>query len=555
MNIHDKCLYESKEVWNQNLQLGQKNLVKAIIDFFPQDINTALDVGCGDGKLTEILGASKKCSIIGLDVSEEALSRCNFKTIQGDATNLPFKDGEFDVVLTTDMLEHLPHTIEKRVWDQLFRVAKKWVLVAVPFRENILDATAKCHHCGHQYHVNWHMRSYDWPELISRCSDSYEVDKIILTGEPWTPYHPLETKFRRKLMDEWSGWGDAICPNCKSHGDSPDTIKPLSSLTASALGSIIYSERLSCLDFRSHSEILVMYRHKSVPKTKKVSYRKANFTDSNTNEIVLEEMTVENNLIPYPSVARVVQATDEGLVLQFPAYSPYDFLEIKTIQKEQNVCLSVEDGKGLLFNGELNIDSKDRYVLLFPRKTITSYYGILVRIKSFSFIKSIKVGDNRPVNMLKPLKGLTSYYLSTLNQIPTYIQVTATCYFDNINLTHVKSVYPNWINVVMEVLAQQERKEPKKRIEDLISERDKLQAKITDLILERDEIEARTEDLILKCDKLPVRTEELIFERDELKEKNHQLLNKINALNNRFEVRIINKLYKVLKNTERIFIK
>ncbi len=506
MNTQDKLLYESTEVWNQILQTGQKNLAQAIIDFFPEEVITALDVGCGDGKLTESIIKTTKVPIVGLDFSEEALSRCTFKTTLGDATSLPFKDSEFDLVLTTDMLEHLPSSIEEKVWEQLFRVAKKWVFVAVPFREELLYATAKCHHCSHQYHVNWHMRSYDWPELVSRCPDSFEVDKIILTGESYSPYHALETSFRREILDEWSGWRDAVCPCCDKSGASPDPVEPLPSLTASALGNMIYSDRLTRPDFSSHSEILVLYRHRSVCKTKKKPVIESTLTHSQTNEIILDEMTIGANLIPYPSVARAVHATDEGLILQFPAYAPYDSLEIKTTRNKQDVPLSVEDGFGILFSGELNIVSKGRYVLALPRNTKPSYYGLLVRIKSPLFIKSIQLGDNRPIGILRSLTASPSYYVTQSNQISTYIQVTTACYLDKINLTPVSSKHPDWrcLFEKIEVLAQEER------------------------------------------NRLQAQTQNLIMERDKLQMQNYQLLN-------HFEVRIRNEFHKTLKEIKRIF--
>jgi SAM-dependent methyltransferase len=529
MNTQDKLLYESTEVWDQTMQTGQRNLAQAIIDFFPQEVTTALDVGCGDGKLTELIISATKCPIIGLDFSEEALSRCTFKTIQGDATNLPFNDGELDLVLTTDMLEHLPHDMEEIVWSQLFRVAKKWVLVAVPFREELLEATTKCHHCGHQYHVNWHMRSYDWPGLVSRCPDSFEVDKIILTGEPWLPFHPLETKLRRELLDEWSGWCNAVCPHCESPGSNPEITKPLPPLIASALGSVIYANKLTRPDFRSHSELLVIYRHKSICKMAGRHLIEANVIHSKTNEIVLDEMEVETTLIPYPSVARAVHAADEGFILQFPAYSTCDSLKIEATQNKQEISLSVEDGFGILFSGELTIDSKTKYVLSLPRKTICSYYGVLVRINTTASIKSIQFGDNQPVYLLQPAEALFSYYRLQFDRVSTYIQITTPFYFNNINLTSAHSEPPSWLQLLQQ-------------IEELAE-------------VERDGLEVLNQNLAQAQNELQVQNQNLVQERDGLQANNHELRSEIYALNNRFEIRVINKFHRILKGTKRIFIK
>ena len=322
--MQNKLLYESTHVWDQSLQLGQKNLTQAIIDFFPKEINSALDIGCGDGKLTSTLIEVTKCPFVGLDTSQEALSRCSFHTIQADATDLPFQENAFDLVLTTDMLEHLPRDMEDKVWEQLFRVSNKWVMVAVPFREELLEATAKCHECGTPYHVNWHMRSYDWPELISRCPDSYVVDKIVLTGEPWSAHPILETRFRREIMNEWGGWTEAVCPHCNKPGTSPDPLKPLPSIVATSLGELIYTERLNIPEFRNHSEILIIYRNKELAAENTVEFNSINRIRVKANTIDFEHASIEDNLIPYPSLTRVVNSIEHGIIIQFPAYFAND---------------------------------------------------------------------------------------------------------------------------------------------------------------------------------------------------------------------------------------
>ena len=100
-------LYNSAEVWNQEMQPGQKNLLRALIDFWPQGVASALDVGCGDGKLTKGLATEKGLQIVGFDGSAEALSQLSLPTVQGDAVNIPFEDACFDLVLSTDMLGHV----------------------------------------------------------------------------------------------------------------------------------------------------------------------------------------------------------------------------------------------------------------------------------------------------------------------------------------------------------------------------------------------------------------------------------------------------------------
>ncbi|MBI3439911.1 MAG: class I SAM-dependent methyltransferase [Proteobacteria bacterium] len=76
-----------------------------------------LDVGCGTGTLA--IAASKRvgAEVHGLDASVEMLARAESKArrdrakvafTEGAAQTLPYADGQFDVVLATLMLHHLP---------------------------------------------------------------------------------------------------------------------------------------------------------------------------------------------------------------------------------------------------------------------------------------------------------------------------------------------------------------------------------------------------------------------------------------------------------------
>jgi SAM-dependent methyltransferase len=70
----------------------------------------ALDIGCGDGRLTADIDAAE---LIAADVSAVALGRARDRLpdarlveLEPDAP-LPFEDGEFDLVLLAETLEHV----------------------------------------------------------------------------------------------------------------------------------------------------------------------------------------------------------------------------------------------------------------------------------------------------------------------------------------------------------------------------------------------------------------------------------------------------------------
>jgi len=98
------------------------------------EIGSALDVACGTGRLTRELLDFKIERITGTDISEEmmevAREYCSNKVEfqKGDATHLPFKDNEFDLVISYRFLDHLPAEEKKKVIREITRVSNKYLI-------------------------------------------------------------------------------------------------------------------------------------------------------------------------------------------------------------------------------------------------------------------------------------------------------------------------------------------------------------------------------------------------------------------------------------------
>ncbi|ASJ11232.1 ubiquinone biosynthesis protein UbiE [Thermococcus sp. P6] len=80
----------------------------------------ALDLGCGTGNYTLEL-KRRGFEVIGLDASEGMLSVARSKglnCIKGDARDLPFPDGSFNLVLSVTMFEfiHEPEEVVEEIW-------------------------------------------------------------------------------------------------------------------------------------------------------------------------------------------------------------------------------------------------------------------------------------------------------------------------------------------------------------------------------------------------------------------------------------------------------
>ena len=120
----------------------------------------ALDVGCAGGGNTAVL-RGLGWSVSGLEYSptgaEIAASR-GLAVVRGDATRLPFPDATFDLVMATDVWEHIED--DRAVADETVRVLRPGgrLLVAVPCSMKLWS--------GHDVALG-HFRRYERDQLAA----------------------------------------------------------------------------------------------------------------------------------------------------------------------------------------------------------------------------------------------------------------------------------------------------------------------------------------------------------------------------------------------------
>ena len=99
-------------------------------------VDTVLDVGCGEGFTLQKLKdhhIGKKLEGIEYDTSAITLGKKFHPDIvikQGDIFKLPYKDNAFDLIICTEVFEHLENT--KKALAEIHRATKKYALLSVP---------------------------------------------------------------------------------------------------------------------------------------------------------------------------------------------------------------------------------------------------------------------------------------------------------------------------------------------------------------------------------------------------------------------------------------
>ncbi|MCJ7805569.1 class I SAM-dependent methyltransferase [Patescibacteria group bacterium] len=89
-----------------------------------------LDVGSGEFGLATYI--SKGFDITGTDIVFGKAKGEGFKIVKASADKLPFKDRSFDIVVSVDMMEHLPLGIRKKAVSEMIRIAKDRVYLSFP---------------------------------------------------------------------------------------------------------------------------------------------------------------------------------------------------------------------------------------------------------------------------------------------------------------------------------------------------------------------------------------------------------------------------------------
>jgi len=98
---------------------------------------TILEVGSGSLGITPYI----KKKITGLDIKFEKINSRYLKKVKGTATDIPFKNSSFDIVINVDTLEHLNKKERYEAVKEMSRVSKDKIIIAVPCgkKSEILD--------------------------------------------------------------------------------------------------------------------------------------------------------------------------------------------------------------------------------------------------------------------------------------------------------------------------------------------------------------------------------------------------------------------------------
>lgn len=209
--------YEQEELWGNNtINSRLLTRIDKTLSMIPNDTKSVLDVGCGDGRITNVL-SERFAFVVGTDISYNALKHVKGKKVLSKGTTLPFQDGSFDLVITCEVLEHILYHDYFNALKELERVSKNYILVTVPNEQNLQDRFAKCLACGATFHADRHLRSYSLGNLKMLFSN-FEYVRHEYIGRKRKRAYRYDTFLRQQLGNRWSKSKTNVCPQCGYKG-------------------------------------------------------------------------------------------------------------------------------------------------------------------------------------------------------------------------------------------------------------------------------------------------------------------------------------------------
>lgn len=216
-----EAYYDQPELWDaaryaENPQHGLR--ARLIASLLEPSLDVVVDMGCGNGFITRHLTARL---VVGLDPSMEALRHFNGNAVAATGERLPFRDRSIDCVVCSEVLEHLNAPSFRATVQELARVTKSSLIIAVPYREDLRHRTTVCGRCGTRYHTWLHQRSFRGPEDLKRAFPGSVIVASVLAGSRTMIRSRLFRHLRHILVGRGEHSTFARCPRCGFGGASP----------------------------------------------------------------------------------------------------------------------------------------------------------------------------------------------------------------------------------------------------------------------------------------------------------------------------------------------
>ena len=218
--IDNANIYEKFD-WLALNETHLKEKIVKVVELIPEDTKTIVDVGCGNGVITNVLG--QQYDVTGVDRSEHALSMVKTKKVKANSENIPLPDHSFDMVFSSELLEHLEDGVFQNTIQEFERLTKKFIFITVPNSENPDKLLIKCPSCQFIYNSPNHLRRFKADDF-NKLFPNYRLLKQFSFGKR-VRYYNTHLLYIKKKISPARSWipyywmpenkRKTICPKCE----------------------------------------------------------------------------------------------------------------------------------------------------------------------------------------------------------------------------------------------------------------------------------------------------------------------------------------------------
>ncbi|MBK8944730.1 MAG: methyltransferase domain-containing protein [Ignavibacteriae bacterium] len=220
--MDNKDFYEKFDWVKANLAHKLQGKIERLINEIPSDVKSIIDIGCGDGAISNKLHS--KFNVVAVDRGFQPLKFVNSNAVQASADLLSFRDNSFDMVFSSETIEHLPDDIFIKSISEFKRISKKYIFLTFPNNENIEKQLTQCPKCNFIFNKSYHLRSLN-SEIIKNHFPEYKIISEFEIGTMIRQYNKLLSKIKHKYSPSiswipyyWTKNDNALrttlCANC-----------------------------------------------------------------------------------------------------------------------------------------------------------------------------------------------------------------------------------------------------------------------------------------------------------------------------------------------------
>jgi len=219
--MDNKELYEKFD-WSSLKEEHLRDKISQIFNNIPPYVTNIIDIGCGNGVITNEL--SKKYDVTAVDRSQAALKFVNTKILNSSSDNIPLEDDKFDMIFSSELLEHLTLDVLKGTISEFKRLSKKYIFITVPNDENPDKLSIACPKCNYKYNSPNHLRSFNTKNLSSLFPE-YKMINTFTFGKKIRYYNKYILKLKTSISPSKSWipyyWmpkekRETTCPSCET---------------------------------------------------------------------------------------------------------------------------------------------------------------------------------------------------------------------------------------------------------------------------------------------------------------------------------------------------